>query len=118
MDYQVKEQIGVNCITFEDGQKVYEAIYPELRARNPVVLNFVNVKIVASPFLNAAIGQLLRDLAPQDLNEYLKFKNLPALTGSILRRVIENAKAYYEDDTVREAVDSVLAKVANDADAA
>lgn len=53
--------IGANCITLDDGQQVYNAIHPELTAGHPVELDFDRVEIFASPFFNAAIGQLLKD---------------------------------------------------------
>lgn len=118
MNYSIKENVGANGITLQDGQKVYDAIYPELKNRQLVTLDFAEVRIVASPFLNAAIGQLLRDLSPEDLNNYLKFVNLPTVTRPILKRVIDNAKEYYGSEQVRQAVDEAIREEAgsNNAD--
>jgi hypothetical protein len=33
MNLQIRELVGSNCITLEDGQVVYEKIYPELKAQ-------------------------------------------------------------------------------------
>jgi hypothetical protein len=38
-------------------------------AKRPVELDFRSVNICISPFLNFAIGQLLRDIQPDTLNE-------------------------------------------------
>jgi hypothetical protein len=108
MNYPIKENVGANGITLQDGQKVYDAIYPELKNKQSVTLDFAEVRIVASPFLNAAIGQLLRDLSADDLNHYLKFVNLPSVTRPILKRVIDNAKEYYTNATVRQTVDEAV----------
>jgi hypothetical protein len=118
MNYSIKENVGANGITLQDGQKVYDAIYPELKENREITLDFAEVRIVASPFLNGAIGQLLRDLSPDDLNRYLKFVNLPPVTRPILKRVIDNAKDYYTSATVRQAVDEAVSVEAgsNDAD--
>jgi len=118
MNYSIKENVGANGITLQDGQKVYDAVYPELKEKREVTLDFAEVRILASPFLNAAIGQLLRDLSPDDLNRYLKFVNLPPVTRPILKRVIDNAKDYYTNATVRQAVDEAVSIEAgsNDAD--
>ncbi|MBI5930397.1 MAG: STAS-like domain-containing protein [Chloroflexi bacterium] len=113
MNYSIKENVGANGITLQDGQKVYDAIYPELKEKHKVTLDFAEVRIVASPFLNAAIGQLLRDLSPDDLNHYLKFVNLPPVTRPILKRVIDNAKEYYGSDQVRQAVDEAIGEEVN-----
>ncbi|MFN7209706.1 MAG: STAS-like domain-containing protein [Aggregatilineales bacterium] len=111
------EQIGKYCVTAEDGQRIYEQIHPLLSAQQHVQLDFAGVQIVASPFLNMAVGQLLRDLDPATLNTYLKFENLLSGFKPILRRVIENAKRYYADPAYRAAVESVLAKREEDFDA-
>lgn len=108
MNYNIKENVGTNGITLQDGQKVYEAIYPELKNKQPVTLDFAEVRILASPFLNAAIGQLLRDISPEDLNHYLKFVNLPTVTRPVLKRVIDNAKGYYTNEVVRRAIDETI----------
>jgi len=117
MKYDVQALTGENCITLDDGQKIYEQIHPRLQAKESVELDFTDVKIVASPFLNAAIGQLLRDISPDDLNTYLKISNLSLISRPVLRRVIENAKAYYGNDAVREAVDEVIDAAARSSDA-
>ena len=117
MNYSIKENVGANGITLQDGQKVYDAIYPELKENREITLDFAEVRIVASPFLNGAIGQLLRDLSPDDLNRYLKFVNLPPVTRPILKRVIDNAKDYYTSATVRQAVDEAVSVEAGGNDA-
>jgi trans-2-enoyl-CoA reductase len=111
------EQLGAYCITSDDGQRVYDQIHPLLREKQTVALDFSGVQIVASPFLNAAIGQLLRDLDSETLNIYLKFENLSGVFKPILRRVIENAKRYYTDPAYRAAVNAVIARHSEDFDA-
>lgn len=106
--YSVKENVGPNGITLQAGQRVYDAIYPQLSQHQPVELDFADVRIVASPFLNAAVGQLLRDLSSDDLNAYLKIVNLSSVSRPILKRVIENAKQYYTSESYREAVNAML----------
>src|SRR5690606_35709443 len=117
MNYSIKENVGASGITLQDGQKVYDAIYPELKKSQQVTLDFAAVRIVASPFLNAAVGQLLRDLSPGDLNRYLKFVNLPPVTRPIIKRVIDNAKEYYGNEQVRQAVDEAICEEAGNTDA-
>ncbi len=108
MKYIVKDQIGENGITLQDGQKVFEVIFPELSQNHEVELDFTDVKIIASPFLNAAIGQLLRDLSSDELNRLLKITNLSVLARPVLKRVIENAKQYYANDAIRQAIETVV----------
>jgi len=108
MKINVYEMIGENCITLEDGQRIFEMIHHELTDGNAVELNFEKVTVVASPFLNAAIGRLLKDIKPGNLNRLLKITNLVPTGLAVLRRVIENSKEYYSNPNVRKAVDEIL----------
>lgn len=60
--------------------------------------------------MNAAIGQLLRDIAPDDLNRLLVInrQKITRVGLSILKVVISNAKAYYSDPSYCEAVEANL----------
>ena len=100
--------VGENCITLEDGQKVFDLIHPELLAGHIVELDFTNVTVFASPFFNAAIGRLLKDIKPEDLNHLLKITNLVPAGLTVLKRVIENSKEYYSNEGARKALDEVL----------
>lgn len=110
--YNIRNLIGGICITLDDGEKVYDLIHPELIAGNLVELDFTGVDIIASPFLNAAIGELLKDLQPEDLDRLLKVSNLIPLGMRVMKRVIKNSKEYYSDEKIRKAVDEVLRKQA------
>ncbi len=106
--------VGDNAITLEDGQKVFELIKPELAANRSVELDFARVIVFASPFFNAAMGQLLRDLKPEDLNRLLRVVDLSPVGQEVLKRVIENAKQYYASGDSRKAHNEVLEKFAKE----
>lgn len=108
MKIDIHKIIGENCITLEDGQKVYDLIHPELSAGRAVELDFMNVTVFASPFFNSAIGRLLKDIKPDDLNRLLKITKLIPAGLTVLKRVIENSKEYYSNGAVRKALDEVL----------
>jgi hypothetical protein len=115
MDVRVKDLVGRNCITFEDGQLVYELIRPELLDSNPVSVDFSGVEVFASPFFNASVGQLLRDVAPDTLRELLAFSGLAPNGDEVLRRVVENAKSYWADQGIRARVEAALSEQAKTA---
>ena len=108
MKVNVHVLIGENGITLEDGQKVYDLIHPALLAGQRIELDFAGVDVFASPFFNAAIGHLLQDIKPEDLNRLLGVSNLVPAGEYVLRRVIENSKQYYSSQDVRNAVDEAL----------
>ncbi|HAX78108.1 MAG TPA: hypothetical protein DCY88_20390 [Cyanobacteria bacterium UBA11372] len=113
MRHDIHDLIGKACMTPDEGQKVYDLIYPELVANRPVELDFARVEIFASPFFNFAIGQLLRDISPDTLNRLLKFSHLNPVGRHVLTRVIENSKQYYSNENTRKAVDEVVSEQAN-----
>lgn len=114
MTTNIYSLVGEYCITLEDGQKVYELIHPELQAGRPVELDFTGTTVHASPFFNAAIGQLLADISAPTLGRLLTVRGLNPVGMSVLRRVIENAKEYYSNSRVRTAVDTSISELATE----
>jgi len=110
MKITILETIGENCITFEDGDRVYQVVHPELLASRDVQLDFEGVEVLASPFFNAAIGRLLKDITAETLNRCLNVHNLSAAGMMVLKRVIENSKEYYSDTDRREILHKLLSE--------
>jgi hypothetical protein len=54
----VHETVGVDAITLDDGQSIYERIKPELAAGHEVALDFDGVSVFASPFFNQRPAKL------------------------------------------------------------
>lgn len=105
----VKELVGENAMTLNDGEAVFSQIHDLLVHGETVELDFNGVEIFASPFFNAGIGRLLADCQPDILNSRLKFQHLSALGDRILRRVIENAKEYYAASLEqRQTIDRIV----------
>lgn len=106
---KVLDIAGENCITMDDGQKVYDLIFSMLQTGNPVELDFSGCKIFVSLFFNYAIGRLLKNFCPDDLNRLLKFSNLPPVGSETLIESIANAKRYYSmDEETRRKVDEAI----------
>lgn len=108
----VQALVGDASITLEDGQKVYDKVYDQVRpllfAGKAVELDFTGVDILASPFLNAAAGHLLEDVRRDELNRLIRIENLAPAGRFTVRRVIENAKQYYSDRRMHQAVDETM----------
>ncbi len=112
MKINIRQDLGENCMTVKQGQSLYNAIYPVLQAGEAVELDFIGVRIFASPFCNYAIGQLLRDLTAEQLNQLLTLKNLNAVGSNTLDLVIKNAARYYSDDNFHHAKDEIIKEMA------
>lgn len=100
--------IGKNCITIEDGQKIYSIILPELKLGNVIDLDFSGVNIFASPFFNAAIGRLLKDFSKEVLEKLIKYQHLNQIGTDILKLVIDNSVQYYSNEDFQKKLDEIL----------
>ena len=96
MRIEVATIVGPSAMTLTDGNAVYAVIMPLLSRGEVVELDFSGVHVFASPFFNAAIGQLLASVQSSTLNALLKILNLAAPGDRLVRDVIRNAKRFYQ----------------------
>lgn len=109
MHINVKELVGENAMTLDDGEVIYARIHDPLTRGETVELDFDGVQVFASPFFNAGVGRLLGELTADTLNTHLKFEHLSGFGNRVLRRVIENAKDYYATPAdQRNAIDRIV----------
>jgi len=116
MKISVKDIAGANCITLGDGQTLFSEIVPALKSGNTVELDFAGVRVFASPFFNAAIGQLLREFNVETLNEKLKVSNLPPNGIETFKKVVENSRDFYKSERLRNAVSATLSEADDNSD--
>jgi STAS-like domain of unknown function (DUF4325) len=112
MRYIVSKITGEFALSFDDGQQLFDLIFPQLLTGQTVELDFAGVTSVSTAFFNVAIGQLLQDIHFDTLNEKLVIENLSPYGKTVLSQVIENAKPYYSDPAYRQAVDTVMEEYA------
>ena len=103
---RVVERFGENLLTPEDGDILRALIHDDLSDGLNVVLDFGDVRIVASAFLNTAIGRLYADIPAETIKALLHVENLSDIGLFSLSRVVRNSKSYYEDALFRQAVDA------------
>lgn len=96
-------------ITSEEGMPVFELISKELNEGNELTLDFEGVKFLTTAFLNSAIGTLYKDYTSEQLKERLHLINYTPETAVRIKKVTENAKAFYDDqDKFNQTVEEVL----------
>ncbi|CAG1020967.1 hypothetical protein MTYM_00660 [Methylococcales bacterium] len=109
MKIKVKELVGENAMTLDDGEAIYNRIHGPLVEGQTVELDFEGVEVFSSPFFNAGVGRLLADLRPEALKTGLKIEHLSDFGQRVLRRVIDNAKEYYAaSPDHRHAIDRIV----------
>ena len=85
------------CVATEDGQKVFDQIAPFLERGHSVELSFLNVEIMATAFLNTAIGQLYGQFEEETIDSLLIVRDLLPEDETLLALVKESSKRYFED---------------------
>lgn len=93
----VFEIVGKNAISMQSGSALYKKIYPPLKNGDSVELNFEGVLLFASPFFNASIGLVLKDVSIDALKSQVSFLNLSDVGRNLLNHVISNAITYYKN---------------------
>jgi len=100
-----------SALTQEQGNIIYENIVSAFEKNEQIIIDFVDVESIISPFLNNAIGRLYEKYRSEEISELLKIKNFPDVKKSTLNIVISNAKKFYMNkerfrNLAKEAIDS------------
>ncbi len=76
MRIKLIELCGPRCAGLDDGQKVYEQLFSELKEKRSVDLDFSGVELVFSPFLMGALGKLLNHFEKETVMQRVSFCNI------------------------------------------
>lgn len=109
-----KEVIGVNAISMQSGQRIYDLIAKSILGGEAVEIDFNSVELFATPFFNASIGLLIKDINIEKLKQRLVFTNLSPVGKELLNHVIANAIKYYEKEASAEENLQIIIKNAED----
>ena len=85
---------GRSLMSATEGEDLHGAIVSALRGDSEVVLDFENVDVLVSAFLNPAVGLLYRDFEPGFLNSRLKFEHCSHVQSRTISEVLKNAKEH------------------------
>ncbi|SDI47938.1 protein of unknown function [Chryseobacterium taeanense] len=112
---KVKDVIGTNlAVSTENGEKVYKEIEKNLNQGETVILDFYDISLIITAFLNAAIGSLFRDqkYTTKFLNENVLLKNIDSSDTQLFIEVINRAKEYFanKDFIDKNNQDSIYGK--------
>jgi hypothetical protein len=101
MDSEVKELIikelisRDTAVSSDDGEIIYKAIIECIEKGNIAELDFSEIIILTTAFLNSAIGQLYNTYSSDQLNNSLRLKNVADEDRILFKKVIERAKEYF-----------------------
>ena len=93
---RIFEEVGGDtAISVDSGDKIYHKIDQAIENGHQVTLDFQNIKLIITAFLNAAIGQLYSKYTSEQLKNNLEIQNIKPEDVRIFNKVIERAKEYF-----------------------
>jgi hypothetical protein len=95
-ELRIKELISRDtAVSSDDGEIIYMAIVECIEEGHIAELDFSEISILTTAFLNSAIGQLYNTYSSEQLNNSLKLKNVADEDRILFKKVIERAKEYF-----------------------
>lgn len=107
---KISEHTATNlAVAADEGEKVYQMIVKLLSDYQTIVLDFSDIALLTTAYLNGAIGQLYKDYTSQDLSERLKLVNVSQDDLILFKKVTNRAKEFYKnEETFGQTVQSVI----------
>ena len=93
--FKVFDFTGSAAIAIEHGQKLYKAIHPHVLNGELIQLDFTGIKFLTIAFVGIAIGQLLKDIPRQTVDELIEFVSLSEDKRDMIQRVMDRAYKWY-----------------------
>lgn len=85
------------AVSSDDGDIVYNRIVECINKKSIAELDFSEITILTTAFLNSAIGQLYNKFSSEQLNKTISLKNVANEDKILFKKVIERAKEYFRD---------------------
>ena len=103
------EEGGNVAVSVGEGDAIHQKIDIAIADEFIVVLDFQNIDIITTAFLNACIGQLHSKHLHGALNQYLKFENVKNEDKHLFSKAIKRAKEYFANpDDFHQLVKKVM----------
>jgi hypothetical protein len=97
------EKLGSTAaVSSEDGEQLFVLIMKALNNNILIILDFNNIELITSTFLNAAIGQLYNKFDSKFLRKHLQVENMDNDDLLLLKKVVDRAKEYFKNKKIVE----------------
>ena len=109
-EIKIVEEVSLKkAATSDEGLPIYEKIIASLNDGEGICLDFQQVELVTTAFLNVVIGRLYEKYTSEELNEKITFSGLRPEITSRIKAVSETAKNYYKNQELyNRDIDSSL----------
>ena len=104
----LEKTVGENCASIDDGEKVLRLIRPQLIKGFSVELDFENVKLVLTPFLNTCFGKLLEQFGRELTMTHVSMRNAPDEFLQRINNFINRKEAEFTQSHDREMLQEMF----------
>ncbi len=95
----ISQEVTLNQgVTPDEGKPIYDSIREAFENGEGVTIDFKNITLMTTAFLNVVIGTLYKDYPSDFLRENLKFENLSNEIAARIKKVADTAKAFYANE--------------------
>lgn len=102
MRIELNELVGEKCESVDDGNKVYQLIFAEIREVRSVEINFAGINSILTPFMNAAFGRLFDFYEKDRIMGSLDFQNISVEHLKKMNKFIDYVDRMDSDKAARE----------------
>lgn len=95
------------AVSTEQGETIFKLIHDSFTQEDQVTVDFTNVDLIVSTFLNAAIGQLYGEYPTEYIQKHLTVEHMSNEDLQVLKLVTDRAKEYFAD---KRGFDNVFKK--------
>ena len=96
------------AISYSDGEILCGLIESELEEQNRIELDFENIDLITTAFLNGAIGKLLSKFDDKTIKDNISYINISDIDLKLVHNVIRDA-LHYKDN--KKEVDRIFKEV-------
>ncbi len=108
MKILLHELFGEDCRDLLQGKKLYGMIFPRLKNKESVELDFTGVKTILFPFLKEAFGRLMNYFEKTAVQQRLVFCNISPELLQRINEYIEHADRLDTHTSDRETLENLF----------
>ncbi len=95
----ILEIVGKHCGTYDQGVQVFRAIYPHLRMKEEIELDFSGIELSTSSFLSGALSNLLQEFADSEGVLPISYRSLSPRDAFMIKRTLNAARLQQFDSS-------------------
>lgn len=93
-----------NAITYEEGEILFNNLAEAIKSKNYVEIDFSGITILTAAFLSSSFGELYTHFESDEINNYIKVKNLREDHNCLLEYVIMRTKEFKSNPKIFDEV--------------